>query len=55
MGWRPYDADCVAAHFSQRTREMGHPVCFLRHRIKWAGYTFRETLATRQGKHYAVL
>jgi hypothetical protein len=28
-----FAADRAAAHFSQRTREMGHPVCLLRHRV----------------------
>ena len=47
LGWNagrvkpnPYSTDVSVAHFSQRTREMGHPVGFLRHRNNWS-YTFR--------------
>jgi len=31
--------DCPVAHFSQSTREMGHPLCFLRHPTNEVSYT----------------
>ena len=52
MGWPPETnrchADGVVAHFSQRTREMGHPVCFPAVVSSGPGYTFREMWATRR-------